>query len=167
MPVTNQAQTSSLRRFTRAVLLIILSATWLACGSRAPAGPQIRVQDPWCRPVVVSGASGAGQQGGTGAVFMKLVNQGREAERLVGAQTDAAAVVEIHESRVEGDVMRMVFLPDGLQIPAGGEVSLKPGSYHLMLMGLQRDLNPGDTLTVVLEFEKSGRMTVQAPVRQP
>jgi copper(I)-binding protein len=98
---------------------------------------------------------------------MKLVNEGREAERLVGAHTDVAAVVEIHESRVEGEVMRMVFLPDGLEIPPQGEVSLKPGSYHLMLIGLQRDLNDGDTLTMVLEFEKSGTVTVEAEVRQP
>lgn len=167
MPVTNQTQVFFLRRLTRAVLWLMLSGTLLACGSRAPAGPQIRVQDPWCRPAVALEGAGAGQEGGTGAVFMTLLNEGREAERLVGAQTDAAAVVEIHESQMEGDVMRMVFLPDGLQIPAGGEVSLKPGSFHLMLIGLQRDLNPGDTLTLVLEFEKSGSLTVQAPVRQP
>lgn len=167
MPVTKQTKTCFVRRLTRAVLLTMLSGVWVACGSRVPAGPQMRVRDPWCRPAVVSAEPGAGQEGGTSAVFMKLVNEGREAERLVGAQTDAAAVVEIHESRLEGEVMRMVFLPDGLEIPAGGEVSLKPGSYHLMLIGLQRDLNPGDTLTLVLEFEKSESLTVQAPVRQP
>jgi copper(I)-binding protein len=179
MAVMTQAMFCSARRLSRSVLLTLLVGTLLGCGSQAPAGPRIRVEEPWSRPAVamegVSGHVGSGQesagmapsQGGTGAVFMKLVNEGRAAERLVGAETDVAAVVEIHESRMEGDVMTMVFLPDGLEIPAQGEVLLKPGGYHLMLIGLQRDLKQGDTLALVLEFEKSGRMTVEAQVRQP
>jgi copper(I)-binding protein len=174
MPSITHAKRFSAERSTRAVLLTLLVGTLLACGSQAPAGPRVRVEEPWSRPAVamggMAGDSDPAQESAglaTGAVFMKLVNEGREAERLVGAQTDVAAVVEIHESRMEGDVMGMVFLPDGLEIPAQGEVLLKPGSYHLMLIGLQRDLKPGDTLTLVLEFEKSGTMTVEAEVRQP
>jgi copper(I)-binding protein len=98
---------------------------------------------------------------------MKLVNEGREADRLTGAQTDVAEVAEIHETRIEGDVMKMQLLPNGLEIPAEGEVLLKPGGYHVMLIGIKQDLNIGDMITVVLEFEKSGRMTVEAPVKQP
>ena len=165
--------------FSKQLVLILLVGTLLACGSQDPSGPKIRVEEPWSRPAVamagMSGAAGAGQesagmahsQSGTGAVFMKLVNEGSEAERLVGAKTDVAAVVEIHESRMEGDVMTMVFLPDGLEIPAQGEVLLKPGSYHLMLIGLQRDLHQGDTITLALEFERSGTVRVEAQVRQP
>ena len=104
---------------------------------------------------------------GTGAVYMKLVNAGQEADRLVSAHTDVAEVVEIHETRMEGDVMMMQMLPDGLEIPAQGEVELKPGGYHVMLIGLKRDLKEGDQFTLVLEFEKSGTMTVEPKVRQP
>jgi copper(I)-binding protein len=61
----------------------------------------------------------------------------------------------------------MVHLPDGLEIPAREEVILKPGSYHVMLIGLTGELNVGDRFPVVLTFEKSGTMTVEAEVRQP
>jgi copper(I)-binding protein len=98
---------------------------------------------------------------------MMLVNEGREAERLVRAHTEVTEVAEIHETRMEGEVMKMQLLPDGIEIPAGGEVELKPGGYHIMLIGLKRDLNEGDRFTLVLEFEKSGRLTVEVPVRQP
>jgi copper(I)-binding protein len=105
--------------------------------------------------------------GATSAVYMKLVNEGREADRLIGAQTDVAEVVEIHETQAEGDVMKMQHLPNGLEIPAEGEVELQPGGYHVMLIDLKRDLKEGDEISVVLEFEKSGKKTVQAVVRQP
>ncbi len=63
--------------------------------------------------------------------------------------------------------MSMQHLTDGLQVPAGGNVELKPGSYHIMLIGMTRDLNPGDAFPVVLEFEKSEPITVQVEVREP
>jgi copper(I)-binding protein len=168
----------SLRRLTAgATLLLLFIGLLMACGSEAPAGPQIEVQDVWSRPAVaveeISGESGGGEmgmghaKGGTGAVYMKLVNTGQEADRLVSAQTDVAEVVEIHETRMEGDVMMMQMLPDGLEIPAQGEVELKPGGYHVMLIGLKQDLKEGDQYTVVLEFAKSGPMTVEPKVRQP
>jgi copper(I)-binding protein len=120
----------------------------------------------------MSGESDGGEtqmghaKGGTGAVFMTLVNKGKEANRLTAAQTDVAEVVEIHETQMEGDVMKMQLLPDGLEIPAEGEVVLKPGGYHLMLIGLKQDLNVGDRLTVLLEFEKGDSITVDAEVRE-
>jgi copper(I)-binding protein len=67
---------------------------------------------------------------------------------------------------MEGDVMKMQMLSDGLEIPAKGEVLLKPGSYHVMLIGMKRDLNVGDTFSLELQFEKSGTMTVEVTVRE-
>ena len=168
----------SLRRLTAGtILLLLLIGLLVACGSEAPADPQIEAQDVWSRPAVVMGEtsheSGGGEtgmvhaKGGTGAVYMKLLNTGREADRLISAQTDVAEVVEIHETRMEGDVMMMQMLRDGLEIPAQGEVELKPGGYHVMLIGLKQDLKEGDQFTVVLEFAKSGTMTVEPKVRQP
>ena len=104
---------------------------------------------------------------GTGAVFMRLVNKGDEPDRLVSGQTDVAKVVEIHETIMEGDVMKMQMLPDGLEVPAKGEVLLQPGSYHIMLVGMQRDLQPGDKFTLQLQFAKSGTLTVEPEVREP
>jgi hypothetical protein len=116
-----------------------------------------------------TGESAEGGMGmaGTGAVFMLLVNDGAEADRLLGGSTDVAEVVEIHETTMEGEVMKMRMLPDGLEIPAKGEVLLKPGGYHVMLIGMKQDLKPGDPFTVDLEFEKSGTVTVEPEVRNP
>jgi copper(I)-binding protein len=104
---------------------------------------------------------------GTGAVFMLLKNEGSEPDRLVGGQTDVAEVVEIHETVMEGEVMKMQMLPDGLDAPAKSEVLLEPGSYHIMLIGIKRDLKVGDTFSLNLQFEKSGTITVQPEVREP
>jgi copper(I)-binding protein len=98
---------------------------------------------------------------------MLLVNDGAEADRLVGGSTDVAEVVEIHETTMKGDVMKMRMLPDGLEVPAKGEVLLQPGGYHVMLVGMKRDLKPGDRFTVDLEFEISGTVTVEPEVREP
>jgi copper(I)-binding protein len=113
---------------------------------------------------------GAGQsmgQSGTGAVFMRLRNKGDEADRLVGGETDVAQVVEIHETVMDGEMMKMQMLAGGLEVPAKGEVLLKPGGYHIMLIGLQRDLEVDDTFTLKLQFEKSGTITVKPKVELP
>jgi copper(I)-binding protein len=98
---------------------------------------------------------------------MTLVNQGGEADRLVAAQTEVAQVVELHESKLEGDVMKMQPVEGGIPVPAKGEVELKPGGLHVMLIGLKQSLNEGDRFLVTLEFEKSGPLQVEAEVRMP
>ena len=165
---------------TRTILIVsfLLSLLALAaCGTPGNAG--VRVTDVWARPAMAGGdaqsmageAAGTMGQGmaapGTGAVFMRLVNDGAEPDRLLGGQTGAASVVEIHETVLDGEVMRMQMLPDGLEVPAGGEVLLQPGSYHVMLIGVQDDLQPGQTFDLDLQFEKAGLVTVEVEVRQP
>jgi copper(I)-binding protein len=155
-------------------VIVLLAVMVAACG--APAAPQIRAEDVWSRPAVAMGDAGESSEsgsemghgmGGTGAVFMVLANDGKEGDRLVGAKTDVAKVVEIHETRMEGDVMKMKMLPDGLEVPARGEVQLKPGGFHVMLIGLQRNLEVGDRFAVELLFEKSESLVVEPVVRQP
>jgi copper(I)-binding protein len=149
-------------------MVLLLAASLGGCGT--PPGPSIETEDVWSRPAKAMTASEQGSEGGmgmagTGAVFMVLSNKGDEPDRLVGGTTDVAKVVEIHETVMEGEVMKMQMLADGLQIPAGGEVVLKPGSYHVMLIGMQQDLEPGDTFKLDLTFEKSGTLTVEPAVR--
>ena len=156
------------------LLVLLLSGLLIACG--APAGPSIEAVDVWARPAMTMKASGEpSEEGmgmgqpmpGTGAVFMLLKNKGNEPDRLTGGQTDIAEIVEIHETVMEGEVMKMQMLPDGLAVPAKGEVLLKPGGYHVMLIGIKRDLVVGDTFALDLAFEKSGTVTVQPEVREP
>jgi copper(I)-binding protein len=153
------------------LIALLLMAT---CGG--PAGASIKAEDVWSRPALMmegsAGASGGGMGegmgiAGTGAVFMVLKNEGGEPDRLVGGQTGVAEVVEIHETVMEGEVMKMQMLANGLEVPAKGEVPLKPGGSHMMLIGLKRDLVVGDTFSLDLQFEKSGTITVEPKVREP
>lgn len=105
------------------------------------------------------------EMGGTGAAFMTIVNASTEADRLVSAKSDVAKTVEIHEMKMgEGDVMVMSPLADGLEIPAGGTVTLEPGGYHVMFIGLTKDLTMGMTYELTLTFEKAGELTLTVPV---
>lgn len=90
--------------------------------------------------------------------FLTVTNGGAEEDRLVAAASDAASHVEIHEMAVEGDVMKMRQLPDGLPIPAGETVELRPGGLHLMFMQLRHPLVEGETVDVTLTFEKAGEI---------
>ncbi|MFN8665321.1 MAG: copper chaperone PCu(A)C [Thermomicrobiales bacterium] len=102
---------------------------------------------------------------GTGAAFMVIANGGSEDDVLLGGETDVAQVVEVHEMAEVDGVMEMRPLSDGLAIPAGGEETLKPGGYHIMLIGLTEDLTNGMTYDLTLHFEKAGDVTVPVTVR--
>ena len=119
---------------------------------------QVTVKDPWVRGTVA-------QQKATGA-FM-LLESATDA-RIVSAASPVAGVVEIHEMRMEGDVMRMRAV-DGLDLPAGRSVELKPGGYHVMLMDLKKPLSEGDMVPLTLTLEtrdgKRSTLEVQAPVK--
>jgi periplasmic copper chaperone A len=153
-------------------MVLLVAITLAACG--APAGPSIQVTDVWARPAMTgdgmeSGGTSEGGMGaaGTGAIFMQLANEGREADRLIGGRTEVAEVVEIHETRMEGDVMKMQMLAEGLTVPPQSTIRLEPGGYHVMLIGMKQNLEPGDRFDVELQFEKSGSKSVRAEVRQP
>jgi copper(I)-binding protein len=153
------------RRLAVALVVFLL----VACSPQVSAGPDVRVEDVWSRPAVMLGeteSEGEMSRAGTGAVFLTLINQGQEAERLIGAQTDVADTVEVHQTVMEGDVMRMQRV-EYVEIGAGAEVLLKPGDYHIMLIGMRRDLAVGDRFSVTLLFENSDPQTVEAEVRQP
>ena len=107
------------------------------------------------------------EEGGAGtnaAVYLLLRNDGGEADRLTGGETPAARGVQIHESRMVGDVMSMERI-DGLDLPAGDAVELKPGGSHLMLLGLTRSLVEGEEIDLTLHFLRSGDLAVTVPVR--
>lgn len=102
-----------------------------------------------------------------GAVFLTLHNPNAEADRLTGASSAVAATVELHESAIdENGVMRMNRL-DGIDIPAGGNVTLAPGGYHIMLIGLNAPLQAGVPFDVTLDFEKAEDVTLSVNVVAP
>lgn len=95
--------------------------------------------------------------------FLTLTNTGTEDDRLVSATSPIAKETQIHEMAMDGDVMKMRRLVDGLPIPAGQSVVLAPGGYHLMLMGLNGPVVEGSTVPVTLIFEKAGEITIELP----
>ena len=114
-----------------------------------PAAAQIAVADPWVRGTV------AGQKA-TGA-FMQLKSSTDTA--LVSAASPVAKIVEIHEMKMEGGMMKMSAI-DKLPLPAGKAVDLKAGGYHVMLMDLTQELKEGQTVPLTLTFEdKAGKKT--------
>lgn len=118
----------------------------------------VSVQDPWVRGTVA-------QQKASGA-FMTITSP--VAGRLVSASSPVAGVTEIHEMTMDGQVMRMRAV-DGLDLPAGRAVQLKPGGYHVMLMELRQPLKAGETVPITLVIERAGgakeSVRVDAPVR--
>lgn len=138
-----------------AVTLVMIAATFTAFaqGTRT----SIAVEQPWAR-ATPAGAS-------TGAVYMTLDNKTASADRLTGVSSDIADTLQIHEMSMVNGVMQMRQLADGLPVPAGGSVVLKPGSYHVMLIGLKKPLTPGETFPLTLTFEKAGNVSVTVPVQ--
>ena len=117
----------------------------------------VHVSDAWVRSTV------AGQKG-SGA-FMNLTASA--GTRLVGVASPLAGVAEVHEMKMDGDVMKMRAVPV-LDLPAGQTVQLKPGGYHVMLMDLKQTLPRGSTVPLTLFFKDSkgveSRMDVKLPV---
>ena len=103
----------------------------------------VTVTDAWARATVQG-------QKATGA-FMKIT--AKDNAKLVSASSPVAGVVEIHEMKMEKDVMKMAALPNGLDLPAGKAVELKPGGYHVMLMDLKAPLAKDTSVPMTLTFQ--------------
>jgi copper(I)-binding protein len=101
--------------------------------------------------------------GENSAAFMSIKNNGSEADTLFKASCDAAMMVTIMDSKMEGDVMSMSDVT-GIEMPAGSTVELKSGGYHIMLMDLKQELKAGSTISITLEFAKAGKITLDVPV---
>jgi len=118
------------------------------------AHAQVEVSDAWVR------ATGQGQKA-TG-VFMNLT--AKKATRLVGVKTDLTSTAEVHEMKMEQDVMKMQAVKT-LDLPAGKTVSLKPGSYHVMLMDLKNPIKEDSQVVLTLLFEDTSGVKTQQEVQ--
>jgi copper(I)-binding protein len=106
-----------------------------------------------------------GKMGGAnGALYVTVTNTGAQPDALLSASSDAAQTLELHEVNNDGGVMKMRPVAR-IDVPAGGKIEMKPGGYHVMLLGLKRDLKPGDKVPVTLRFERGGEVRAEAAVR--
>lgn len=160
-----------LRTVMMPVILLILTIGLNACDSNSePSSNQnlpttaivntnaaglITVANPWIR------ATAPGQT--ISGAFMTLVNNSETAYALTSVSFSDASTVEIHETSMNEGMMRMRKL-NQVTIPANGIAELKPGSFHIMLIGLEKDMVAGETETLTLTFSDDSQKTVEALV---
>jgi len=149
---------SASRIARRRAALAIVAAIALMVGACSPTSVRsLNITGPWARtsPAVA----------GAGAAYLTIQNTGNVADALLGGSSPAARVVEVHETKDMGSGTMGMQRVERLEIPAGSTVELKPGSYHLMLIDLARELKAGETIEITLDFEKLGPVKVTAEVR--
>lgn len=136
-------------------MVALLLATLLvgACGNTG----EFKVMDAWARPAA---------SGDNGAVYFIISNATDADDRLLSASTDVASAAEVHMSMMDSNGVMTMQMQEAVPIPAQQEVIFKPGGLHVMLVGLRQDLNIGDTISLTLNFEAGGSITVQAPVEE-
>lgn len=146
----------------RALPLAFAALALAACTPGEPAGKDaaaatVQVGDALCRPTPV----------GRQMTGCYLTLTATTDDRLVSVSSPAAGRAEIHESRMESNMMMMQQLRDGLPLPAGETVELKPGGNHIMLLAVREPLKAGDTVVLNLTFASSPAAEVIATVGQP
>ena len=133
-------------------ILAALSASALAHSYKAGA---LEIAHPWARETPPAATVGAG--------YFTVKNPGPESDRLIAVESAGAQKVEMHEAITENGVAKMRPVA-AIEIPAGGETALKPGGFHLMLIGLKEGLAEGMRIPATLTFEKSGKVEVELAV---
>ena len=140
----------------KAIFLVLVSLIFLAaCQSSKITTGVLDIKNAWARPAAA---------GDNGAVYFVIENGMSQDDKLLSGRTDIASAVELHFSQMDGDHMSM-HQHEKIILPAGTAVEFTPGSYHVMLVGLNRELKAGDTFEVTLVFEQAGEENVTVTVR--
>ena len=140
-----------MRRFVLSTVALCIAASVSAADVKVG---NLSIDDVWAR---------TGQPGQVSAAFMDVKNKGT-ADKIVSAHCDFAKATELHDMKMADGKMLMMQVP-AMDVPANGDLKLKPGGYHIMLIGLNRPLVAGETLPIKLKFEKAGEVTVQAQIK--
>jgi copper(I)-binding protein len=141
-----------MRRIVAAAIITIAAVA----AENAMAGPKaVAVEHAWSRATPRGAA--------TGVVYAMILNSGTSDDRIVSASSPVAAGIRFHSASNENGVMKMTLLP-ALQVSPGMPVVLKPGSTHMMLIGLKQQLKEGQSFPLTLMFEKAGAVEVSVRV---
>jgi copper(I)-binding protein len=137
------------------IVLFVLAGMLLlsACGMQM--NDAVEAKDAWAR---------TGMMGGNSAAYMMLVNGTGRSVELIGASSDVASAVEVHLSQMTADGVMQMIKQDAVEIPSRRMLELKPGSYHIMLIGLKQDLNVSDSITITLYFNGYEDVSLTIPV---
>jgi copper(I)-binding protein len=143
------------------IRLCVIAALWfVGCGGAFAADYTVgalKVAQPWVRETPKGAKVGGG--------YMTITNTGSTPDRLVGGATPAAGRFEIHVMSMDGGVMKMRQMDNGIEIKPGETVELKPGGLHVMMMDLKQPFAKGGEITGTLKFEKAGSLDVVFPVQ--
>jgi copper(I)-binding protein len=143
-----------LRRLTLATLVAVLALPAFALDYKLGA---LEIGHPWSRATPPTAESGGG--------FLAITNTGTTPDRLIAVKSPAADKVEIHEMKMDGNIMRMREVEKGIEIPPGATVELKPGGFHVMFMGLKAPFARDAKVPLTLVFEKAGSIDVELMVQ--
>jgi copper(I)-binding protein len=144
------------------IRIVLIVAAVLAAWTALPAQAEdvtiggLKISAPWARATPKGASVGGG--------YMKITNTGTAPDRLVGGSADICRRFEVHEMKMEGGVMKMRPLADGIEIKPGQTVTLDPSGYHVMLVGLNKQLMQGDHFKATLEFARAGKVDVDFTV---
>lgn len=143
---------------TPRLLACALAVTALALPAAAHeyAKGSLHIAHPWARPAA---------QGLNGAAYLVVHNASRTADVLKAVEAPIATKVELHRSSTVNGVSSMTAMPQGLAVPARGELALAPGGAHIMLVGLKQPLTDGAKVPATLVFQNAGRVRVELAVQ--
>ena len=145
-----------MRAFTVPALTLVLGLLSAAAMAAETRAGDLTVVDPWARATIGSQK--------VGAAYVTIRNRGKQPDRLVGVQTDAAESAMLHASSVTSEGVAEMRPVDSVEIPPGGEAKLAPRGTHVMLMGLKAPLVAGKSFPLTLQFERAGPVKVEAKV---
>ena len=140
----------------RLSLAALLATAALAAHARDYKLGTLEIIEPWTRATPATAPSGGG--------YLTITNKGTAADRLIAVRSPTAGKVELHEMKMEGNIMRMRELEKGIEIPPGGTVELKPGGFHIMFLGLKSPFEKDAKVPATLVFEKAGNVDVELQV---
>lgn len=144
-----------MKRWTMIMVIFAGLLTFSAC-SNAPAQPLV-VTDDWARPAP------AGQNS---AIYFQINNPTSSVDSLLSASTTVAQATELHKSQMDSSGVMSMHPQEAVEIPARETVEFKPGGLHVMLINLNQELAPGDTLLLTLKFKEAGEITLEVPVEE-
>ncbi len=137
---------------TSAILFAALTVLATPASAHQFKAGNLLIDHPWI-PATPKGAS-------TAAGYTKITNNGETPDRLIGGSAEGAKMLEVHEMKVENNIMKMRKVAAGLPIKPGETLELTPSSYHLMIMGLKGPYEKGSMVKGTLVFEKAGTVDV-------
>ena len=143
--------------FARAAILMAIALFSTTLPAQEFTLGNVTIASPWSRAMPLNAPNGA--------AYFQVENRGGESDRIVSARTDIAETVELHTHDMEGGMMKMRQV-EVIEVPAEGEVLLKPHGLHVMLFGLKQPLVDGESFDLTVVFEKAGELDLTVDVKR-